>query len=167
MSLGETREADHLEQVVHSHGTIRRREIVQAISDVPGCGQMWEERVVLEHIADPPLAGGEMDAGRVVVEPPLPERHTTAVRSEQTRNAAKRERLAGSGGTEQGGDPRWRGERDVQMERAKGALDVDGDDHQRAPRPTRASNNSATPATNASASAIEVACSRRPACTAS
>src|SRR5688572_2634555 len=160
-------EAHHLQKIFHALRSIRGRDVVQSVRDVRRGAEVWEERVVLEDVADPPFACREIDAGGTVIKDAISQRHAAALRPQQARDAAKRERLSRTGRAEQRGDAGRSGKGNAQAERAEGALDIDGDDHQRAPRPARASRNSAAPATMPSASAMAVACSSRPACTAS
>src|SRR5687768_11716082 len=74
-SLRVAGEAHHLQKLPHALRSIRRRDVVQSVRDVRRGAEVWEERVVLEHVADPPFACREIDVGSIVIQDAFSERH--------------------------------------------------------------------------------------------
>ena len=101
VTVGERRQADHVEHLAHSGGAALRP--AQPEADVGGDGHLWEQRPVLEHHPHPPLFGG--DPGAVgVAEHPLPDRDPALIGTFETGDRPKQGGLARTARTEQGAD---------------------------------------------------------------
>jgi hypothetical protein len=55
---------------------------------------MWEQCVALEHVAEPPAAWREIDAGRAIEEGPLPHDDPSRIGPDETGQTLQRQRFA-------------------------------------------------------------------------
>ena len=146
----------------------RQRQVAQSEGHVVGDGEVREQRVALEDVADATLLRRQVDAARGVEEHAIAEHDASAVGPDEAGQALQRQRLAGAGGTEQHGHAVARAPRHVEREagQPRGERDVEADRRRRhaarAPRRPAATStthdSSVRTATSTTASLVSPVC---------
>lgn len=74
---------------------------LQRKADVLTHGQVWKQRIVLEHITDPPLLRNPIDSGSSIKQGPAMQLDYPGIRSQQAGYRVQGQALAGTGGPAQ------------------------------------------------------------------
>jgi hypothetical protein len=160
ISLGEVFHTEQRQRFAHARSALAACQHLQPEADVVGDGQMREQRVALEHVADPSRLGRYVGPGRGVEEDAPVHDDASRVGSQEAGHALQRECLAGAGGAEEGGDATVRRPLDVEREVGQALHQADLEPRAHAARaPSRLATTSTT-----HDSAVRIATRNRAAC---
>ena len=125
IALLEATQAELLDHPRHSARALGAGAIPQAEAEIVRHGEVREERVALEHVADAPGLRGKIDPGRAVEEDAPVDDDAPRRRGDQPGQTRQRQRLARSRRPEEHGHPAARRPRHVEIEARH--LQRDGD----------------------------------------